>query len=259
MIIANGPDGRRINARHKESSDAHCPECGDGLIAKVGEIVRPHFAHHPGSVCVLADRSESAWHHEWKWLLMNAGWDVEVPIGSHRADAVRMGQVVEIQSRPLDRGTVAERGDEYGRGLVWVVKAINSKRVEVDESRGEIVAFKNALIWLREIDRPIIIDCGARAHLVSSISARWYSNGDGIRTRYAAAQIVESFSRVVLGTSRNFPRLIERLAKRSAAFGPSLWDRAPSDLWLNKGRRLVQTSPLMKLRYTPNITLQEAA
>lgn len=259
MIVAENRRGQRINARHMDADEAVCPECRDSVIPKRGEIMRAHFAHRPGSACVLASTGESAWHREWKWLLMTSGWDVEVPVGSHRADAVRMGQVVEIQSRPLDRDTVRERGEEYGRGLVWVVKAINSRQIKVNESRREIVGFGNSLVWLSGCGRPVIIDCGARAHLVGEVATRWYEKDDGTMVRYAATQIVESFNRVVLGTSRNFPRLVERLAKRSASFGPSLWGRAPADLWLDRGRRIRADHPLMQLRYAPIITVTEAA
>lgn len=259
MITAENTRGQRINALHMDANDAVCPECRDSVIAKRGEIMRPHFAHKRGSACVMATTGESRWHHEWKWLLVNAGWDVEVPVGSHRADAMRMGQVVEIQSRPLDRETVRERGEEYGPGLVWIVKAINSKTIKVDQSRGTIVGFRNALIWLSGCQRPVIIDYGRRAHLIGEITPRWYENAEGRMVRYASAQIVESFDRVVLGVSRQFPRLVERLAKRAASFGPSSWDKAQANLWLDRGRRLHPGHPLMQLRYTPAATVQEAA
>ena len=259
MITAENRRGYRINALHMDADHALCPECRDEVIPKRGEIIRPHFAHRPGSACVLANAGESRWHYEWKWLLMNAGWDVEVTIGDHRADAVRMGQVVEIQSRPLDRETVAARCDEYGPGLVWVIKAINSKTIKINESRGEIVGFRNSLIWLMGCGRPVVVDCGPRAYLIGDITQRWYENDDGVMVRYAAAQVIESFDRVVLGVSRQFPRLVERLAKRAASFGPSLWDRAPANLWLDRGRRLGPRHPLMQLRYAPTVTVQEAA
>ena len=259
MIVAVDGHGRRIPATHINAHEASCPECGERVIPKNGEIVRPHFAHRPGSPCVLANTGESTWHREWKWLLMNAGWDIEVPIGDHRADAARLGQVVEIQRRPLDRETVYERGYEYGAGLIWIINAINSSRVKINAARREIVGFGNSLIWLSGCDRPVVIDCGAKAYLVSNVSDRWYTNDDGGQVRYAAATIIESFSRVVMGTSRTFPQLVERLAKRAAAFGPSLWDRARADLWLERGRRLRIDDPMMRLRYTPIITLEEAA
>lgn len=259
MITAENRRGYRINALHMDADEAVCPECRDAVIPKRGEIMRPHFAHRPGSVCVLAHTGESRWHLEWKWLLMHAGWEIEVAVGKHRADAVRMGQVVEIQARPLDRQTVAERGEEYGHGLVWIVKAINSKSMKLNDSRGEIVGFRNSLIWLSGCQRPVIVDHGPRAYLIGDITTRWYENNDGAMVRYASAPIVESFDRVVLGTSRQFPRLIERLAKRAASFGPASWDRAPANLWLDRGRRLMPHHPLMRLRYAPFVTVQEAA
>lgn len=259
MIVAQNRSGHRINALHMDADEAICPECRDSVIPKRGEIMRAHFAHRPGSACVLATTGESVWHREWKWLLMMAGWDVEVTIGGHRADAERMGQVVEIQSRPLDRETVHERADEYGPGLVWIIKAINSRSIKINETRGEVVGFRNSLIWLIGCQRPVIVDCGPRAYLLGEITQRWYENDDGNLVRYAAAQIIESFDRVVLGVSRNFPRLVERLAKRSASFGPSLWDRTPANLWLDKGRRLAPSEPLMELRYAPIVRVRQAA
>jgi hypothetical protein len=61
---------------------SYCPECGEMLVARRGELVAWHWAHRPGP----ADRTrcsqgETDWHLKWKLAYLNLpGWEVEYPV-----------------------------------------------------------------------------------------------------------------------------------------------------------------------------------
>lgn len=60
------PDDNLINADQVYDiaralrTEYRCPACKEPLIARTGEVNRPHFAHRPGSACVVARNIEAS-------------------------------------------------------------------------------------------------------------------------------------------------------------------------------------------------------
>ena len=58
MFLAIDAEGRQLlaDARMKGREDICCPECGEPLIVRAGDIRRAHFAHFSGSECLYSLR-----------------------------------------------------------------------------------------------------------------------------------------------------------------------------------------------------------
>ena len=75
LAWARDRSGARVHAadldrRHRRArAPFACPRCGDELVARLGPVRTPHFAHRPGSSCPLA-RPESALHQNAKERLL---------------------------------------------------------------------------------------------------------------------------------------------------------------------------------------------
>ena len=84
---------KRITVWNWQGDESLCPECGEPLSAKRGDIVVWHWAHkpcrHKKRDC---DHYETNWHLRWKSAYNEfENWNIEVPIGSlnsYRIDAM---------------------------------------------------------------------------------------------------------------------------------------------------------------------------
>ena len=109
-----------------------CPDCGNPLLLKVGDIKTAHFAHKSHSGCDSFSEPESSLHLEGKLLLhqffTNKSFPVELekylPEIRQRADLLVDGQtVIEFQCSPISANDVLRRSAAYsGLGLkpTWI-------------------------------------------------------------------------------------------------------------------------------------------
>jgi Competence protein CoiA-like family len=117
MLYANANGTRRQPEISGERGS--CPSCHGDVIARVGCLVMPHWAHVVDAAC--GSEPETDWHREWKALVPQDR--CEVPIGDHRADIVLLdGTVVELQHSPLSLHEIEEREEAYER-LLWIFDA----------------------------------------------------------------------------------------------------------------------------------------
>lgn len=136
-------DGRRVFAE-RTGERASCPDCGDQLIAKVGTIVEPHWAHPSQSTCSGGGGPEGEFHRRWKMLI--GGCDperIEVRFSRHRADAIDIaGRIVEVQCSAISADDIGSREATYGERLIWLAPdtrlagRVRAPLVVVDEVSG---------------------------------------------------------------------------------------------------------------------------
>jgi hypothetical protein len=157
----------------KESGQrATCPECRAPVAGKYGSVVIPHFAHLSSTRCSYGSDGESEWHLRWKYLFVQAGWDLEVRIGHHRADASRGGCVIEFQKRPLSDADYFGRADTYGDEMIWLIDG-SRRGIRVTENEQFVFGSIGALGWLEGASQRVIIDDGYdSAYLVSGVRRR---------------------------------------------------------------------------------------
>jgi len=126
MLYALDSEGQKIKALPK--STGLCPDCGDSLIAKCGDIVMWHWAHKSGGDCEVWSEPEGQWHLWWKSL-----WPkeyVEVPIVKngkrHRADIkTDRGLVIELQHSSISTDEIRER-ERFYDNMVWIFDQIDA-------------------------------------------------------------------------------------------------------------------------------------
>jgi len=165
----------------KESGQrATCPECRAPVVGKYGSVVIPHFAHLASTRCSYGSYGESDWHLRWKWLFAQAGWELEVRIGDHRADAQRGDCVVEFQKRPLSDADYFGRADTYGDEMIWVVDG-QRRGIKIADKYPVVFGSIGALGWLEGASQRVIIDDDWAAYLVSKIERRRNRKGDYIQ------------------------------------------------------------------------------
>jgi hypothetical protein len=148
----------------------YCPECGDAVIAKCGEIVIWHWAHIPGERrCALA--SETMWHLEWKKFALDHGCQVEkVVVPGFRADIVTpAGKIIELQNQGLSPEDVRARENAYKGRLSWVVRVTDEQEDRVHTGRrladGSIgIWYKRGPKWLTTIRAPLYLDIGGELY-----------------------------------------------------------------------------------------------
>ena len=112
------PDGRLVSvddvARGK-GCDCACPECGEVLIARQGDVRAWHFAHASGSDCIGA--AEGALHLAAKQVIIGSE-NIMVPElavrATHRLDDGRLGEAA--LARPAESWTLTGLRDEVDVG-----------------------------------------------------------------------------------------------------------------------------------------------
>lgn len=139
MIYALDPAGIKIAAFR--GARASCPTCGEGLVARCGEIRVWHWAHAARIECDPWQESESEWHRSWKSF---APLDrVEICQGEHRADLIASdGCILELQHSPISVQEIQEREHFYGK-MVWLLDG----RVFWDQFRVEKHANADRFTW----------------------------------------------------------------------------------------------------------------
>lgn len=122
MMYAKNNNGVRITA--EPGVVATCPNCGNEVKAKCGDIKIWHFAHISLQDCDTWSEGETEWHREWKEMFPES--EREIVIKPHRADIVHKGTVIEFQSKSLDLYSLYDREKFYGK-MVWVTKSDETK------------------------------------------------------------------------------------------------------------------------------------
>lgn len=127
MIYGKNKAGILIEAHPLLKENAFCPLCDSILIKKCGSIKIWHWAHKSLIDCDEWSEPETRWHLEWKKFFKDNGWDIEVPIEKHRADAVSKNRIVyEIQNSIISSEKIEERNEFYkGRNykIGWIFNA----------------------------------------------------------------------------------------------------------------------------------------
>lgn len=167
MLYALSVAGEKILPRKKLSGK--CPDCGEVLIPKCGEIVLWHWAHQSGTDCEHWGEPEGEWHLEWK-----TRWPkecVEVPVikngKRHRAD-IRTpdGMVIELQHSSISTEEIHERESFYGN-MAWVFDEIEKHELgnmEFNNRYSTILGTYYHLHWkhprrsLEYVTRPVYLD-----------------------------------------------------------------------------------------------------
>lgn len=160
MRIALDINKHRVHINETHAKENYfCPECGEELILKKGEIRQHHFAHRKDSPCV------DGWHYDMSnWHLM---WQDKFPRDTqeivkvsdgkkHRADILieECKTVLEFQHSPLDANEFDERNVFYnnlGYKVIWVFDvaeqyfsgAIEELRVNLYKWRRPKATFNN--------------------------------------------------------------------------------------------------------------------
>ena len=157
MIFARLADGHLSNASPGLSGS--CPQCGNEMIPKCGDIKIWHWAHKSTIDCDNWTEPESEWHLNWKRLVDPEYTEVVIrkPDGIHRADIKVNDLVIEFQHSALTPAKVTERERFYGN-MIWVLdgKLFNDLRLERQILNDEY-CFKYYVApksWIREITNP---------------------------------------------------------------------------------------------------------
>lgn len=99
-----------------------CPQCGDELIPKCGEINAHHWSHTTNTSCDA--KEETAWHIAWKSFFKPEF--VEVKVGNRRADVCFDNIVLEFQKSSISVEEIKDRELDYrsnGFDVYWIVDA----------------------------------------------------------------------------------------------------------------------------------------
>lgn len=128
MALAALIDGRPTPAKETgQRGTCIGPTCGSDMVAKVGKLIRPHWAHVANTACGLDDHGEKGWHLTWRTLFVIQGADTEVAVGRHRADVMlEGGRVFEFQTTFLPPATIASRETTYG-DMAWIYRLVNEE------------------------------------------------------------------------------------------------------------------------------------
>lgn len=121
-------EGTQIQIFASKGVKATCPDCGEPLITKVGEIKIPHFAHKSKTECDSRFYDGmSDWHYNWQRTINNPipGTNIEVWIKKEeyakRADLIAAnGLIIEFQKSTLPLQERIIRENHY-KNMMWVV------------------------------------------------------------------------------------------------------------------------------------------
>jgi competence CoiA-like predicted nuclease len=73
-----------------------CPECGEEIVGKCGEIRVWHWSHLKTGECSYG-KGKGEWHLKWQDWFFNHGCSIEKKINQNRADVVLPnGVVIEL-------------------------------------------------------------------------------------------------------------------------------------------------------------------
>lgn len=143
-----------------------CPQCGDALVAKCGQVNVWHWSHLATKDCDPWSEGETEWHMAWKAKYPKECR--EIVVGAHRADVILQGKtVLEFQSKALPTFEMLLR-ERYYRDLgftyVWIFNLTTSRnnfllRRKFDEDHW---SFRWLHGWRRldGIGKPFYLDLG---------------------------------------------------------------------------------------------------
>lgn len=104
----------------QSKSKGKCPGCKGEVVARVGSIKIPHWAHL-STACEFQRESETEWHREWKSKFPRK--TRERYFVAHRADVCGNGMVLEFQHSTISYVDIHHRNIYYtaeGFTPVWV-------------------------------------------------------------------------------------------------------------------------------------------
>lgn len=157
MIYAIDEQG--VRRRAIKEVPAECPVCGARVIAKIGKIVVPHWAHEASSDCDPWAEPETPWHLGWKERFPE---DMrEVVVGPHRADIHTGAAAIEFQHSSISADMVRER-ERYYRNMIWVVDVRDKPWIERRMDYGVLrVRWPHRPSGWKAARMPVLIDDGS--------------------------------------------------------------------------------------------------
>ena len=132
--------GERVFIDDAEQGDTYfCPECGEKMVQRRGEIRAHHFAHYPNTQCTDVWRyDESDWHTKYQNLFPKENQEIvkEFNGKKHRADILFEDRktVIEIQGDRLREDEFEQRNKFFnalGYKVIWL---FDESRVFENES-----------------------------------------------------------------------------------------------------------------------------
>lgn len=169
MKFAVDTDGKRIQAT-VSGARANEPGTNWPVVAKVGEVMMPHWARLPGGTPDPWSEPETEWHRTWKERLVPDDWqEYTFPGGQHRADAIGAGGVVvEFQHSSIDPLTIRARETYYlahAKGLVWVFDAQGwaldkETLLKAKDGKAIEIRWRSPRMSLFEVSCPMYLDVG---------------------------------------------------------------------------------------------------
>lgn len=121
--------GERVFIDDAEIGETYyCPECGEKMVQRHGEIRTPHFAHYPNTQCTDAWRyDESNWHVKYQSMFPKENQEIvkELDGKKHRADVLYEDRkiVIEIQGERLRQDEFEQRNKFFnalGYKVIWL-------------------------------------------------------------------------------------------------------------------------------------------
>ena len=129
MLFALNKDRERVFIDEALSDqDYFCPECGEKMVQRHGEIMTHCFAHYPNTQCIDNwHYDESAWHFKYQSLFPKENQEIilEFDGKKHRADVCYEERkvVIEIQGDRLRQTEFIARNDFFkslGYHVIWL-------------------------------------------------------------------------------------------------------------------------------------------
>lgn len=148
---------------------AICPNCGEIVVSKCGNINIWHWSHLKDTDCDPWSEEETEWHKNWKsWFPIE---NREVVIKPHRADVYWCGKVIEFQHSQISVDEMNERENFY-KNMIWVVDC-SAFLFNMDFRSNNFCRWK----WMHKVwdysMMPIYFDTGSDIYL----AVKFYSKG----------------------------------------------------------------------------------
>ena len=138
MITARDEHGNRILAVNNDgtkNTSGFCPCCRKPLIAKVGSIRRPHWAHESVERCDEWKEDESDWHYKWREQFVDCKSKYDIDIENviekggkkHFYDARIDNRLSIVLPRMRLSGEQKREYENFFGEMVWIVGAKRSE------------------------------------------------------------------------------------------------------------------------------------
>lgn len=154
----------------------YCPDCGEKITPKCGQIKIHHWSHKPGGQCQYGS-GETEWHLRWKSY--TSPENCEVKIGNHRADIRNdNGLVIELQHSNMSIDVIREREEAYDN-MIWLLDCNDCDITFTGVARTVAVAVERSLYYYTwkyakqawaSCTRPLFLDVGNKVLQIHSIS-----------------------------------------------------------------------------------------